>query len=404
MPFFSELFSVTSLVGIIVNLASSGIEKLSDSSVLGKVKESYNKALQASIDETHTYHQNSDKETIVYNIKRTLRQKEEKVQEILQETTQNFTNVGNAIEEEAFKTQIIEEIFDLLEEEEVRGKEVLHKEILVEVFSYFPTNFYENISTETAIYLTLAQSYRQNAQNDEIGKKIDSLTELLTEIKANFTLKAELYNIDGNGNIILSNVHHVRINTTSKPKSIVPIFVLCDYNAQQAFQKWKPFKNATLLELIKGGTSALQVQVKVYFVKKVVDKSDNVFWARLKYLKKEAILILHNDVLDRVELREFINVFNDYHIGGCIAISGDKADCNALQPLIINHLIEYRKTPLSRVIPNTLKFQIKKVDTDDEFEEALKHILETYLNVKHKKINDSTTNNKAVEMSDASLN
>ncbi len=163
--------------------------------------------------------------------------------------------------------------------------------------------------------------------------------------------------IDGNGNVVVQDIDNSTININNQNSKQINDFIeeLHDNSRETVniiilsstvqrmealidadnkintekygnnIEEWKPFGDKTILEIMKEGAQSLRAEISVFFLE-TINIEDDYTWADLKYIKNRTILILDIFALHILENKFIANVFNDYHIGGCIVISPESVN------------------------------------------------------------------------------
>jgi len=163
-------------------------------------------------------------------------------------------------------------------------------------------------------------------------------------------MKINTTKIDGSGNIVVqgvSNQAQVTINTSdseefktfiqdffgqkeltilvlthslSEVKSNFPTLSHVEKYYQENLEDWKPFENQSLLETLKECAKNLRATLRVHFIQETDILTDENITAYFKYAKRQIILIVDVLALKNIEKSDFIQLFNDYYIGGCLLV------------------------------------------------------------------------------------
>ena len=97
-----------------------------------------------------------------------------------------------------------------------------------------------------------------------------------------------------------------------------PIFL---ENYSDEVNGWKPFTGLNIVDIIQKATQTLMSSTIVWSIDGINETDNEKFWATLKYLKQKSILIVDGFSLNNPENKRIARVFNDYHVGGCLAVS-----------------------------------------------------------------------------------
>lgn len=236
-----------------------------------------------------------------------------------------------------------------------------------------------------------------------------------------FSLSKNTTAIDGNGNIIIQGVESSTItvnadNTTELNSLIVklgqieqqpgqnPISVLIltspledienltdsreltpklihpikDYYKGKSLQDWKPFGDRSIVQIIQDVAANIS---RGFIINQLNNYSDSLLdieiQAVFRYIRKDSILIVDSLSLLNTGNMEIAEMFDDYHVGGCIIVdsccldSKEKELLEARQKITKFLGIYLRKVPFAGKIGNDHIKYIEDVNEEYKLTNAL---------------------------------
>jgi len=214
-------------------------------------------------------------------------------------------------------------------------------------------------------------------------------------------------NIDGNGNIVIQDIAHSTININANNQTLIDSFTqeLNNYFKENLtiiiisttinkiaelneltngipiknvydtkVENWKPFQKVTIINLLQDCAKLLKIKLQIFAFDCLTIEDEKII-ASIKYVKPKTLLIIDNLSLHFSENHAIVNLFNDYHIGGCIVVSNFKIpQIEQLKNKIFNHLQIHLN---DRYFPDTTTHiqSINKIDSEIDLFNAIKNII-----------------------------
>ncbi len=139
----------------------------------------------------------------------------------------------------------------------------------------------------------------------------------------------------------------------------------------ETIEDWKPFGGKTIINLLHECSSVTNINLRTYSFNST-DLSEN-FIASIKYIKTKTILIIDDIALQFPDNKRIIEVFNDFHVGGCIAVSPIKIPkIEKIKSEIFNHLHIYLNDMKLPDITTHIE-SINKIEKEQELFNALRN-------------------------------
>ncbi len=153
-------------------------------------------------------------------------------------------------------------------------------------------------------------------------------------------------------------------------------------------EKWKPFEKSSIIDILRDCAKILKIELQVFSFDSIFLKDDKII-SSLKYIKPKTLLIIDSLVLHFPENQMLAGLFNDYHIGGCIAVSSIKIpEIEKIKTEVFKHLLIYLN---DKEFPDsTIHLQsVNKIESEIDLFNALKNTI-LYL-LKMRKVDTETT-------------
>jgi len=203
-----------------------------------------------------------------------------------------------------------------------------------------------------------------------------SLAKLLVTLKGGIFAKVigdKNINIQGisNSTIVINDLSKIEKTLSEVIQSTQQqLYFIIFSDGTETPHEWKPFKKRNILKLIQ---TCMSNFTNVNSVLWFIDPSlpiDNSIEDDLKTIKGQSI-ILFNTSYEYCQL--FKEIFNNYDIGGCIAIP----DCDSIN---LQTLLNVRTDEKRMNLHNkTYKYAIKNIKSDFDIMEAINNIISVYM-------------------------
>lgn len=174
-------------------------------------------------------------------------------------------------------------------------------------------------------------------------------------------LNSNKITVDGNGNIILQGVHNSTVNITNLDEKAVGkalhtffartvhFLVIPPPNCTD-IENWKPFEAeeslfAYLCRYCEQPRHQVEAHITIVEDSKLLERKE--VEAYFRYMRSCTILIAAMEALPEENNQHWIQIFDDYHIGGCILVGKDTTHNKTFTFLNIynNQLAETLATP-----------------------------------------------------------
>jgi hypothetical protein len=149
--------------------------------------------------------------------------------------------------------------------------------------------------------------------------------------------------------------------------------------------EWKPFGEETILAILKEIIKHIRGEINVFTFNEINIDDDYVL-AYLKYIKLRTILIVDIFTLHFQNYKFIANMFNDYHIGGCIVISPENVNIELqnLKRAVFNHLEIYLDDFAGKI--GLMHIRVEDITKKRKLIAEITNIAEYFLNSGMKKI------------------